>query len=178
MKIIHTSDWHLGHRLYNYDRTDEEEHFFGQLAETGEYTVGDELLAKIKATFSAGCCDDTATKQTIADTFNTYHYLCDTHTAVAVTVYDEYRKTTGDTTPTVIASTASPYKFSAAVLSALEGKDVAGMDDFAMLDRIEALTGTTAPAQLKALKNAVPRFTGICTKEEMEGAVYALLGIS
>ena len=48
---------------------------------------------------------------------------------------------------------------------------------FAQLDRIEALTGVPAPAQLKALKNASPRFTGVCTKEEMEGAVYALLGI-
>ena len=158
--------------------SDEIRRLFGQLNETGEYTVSGELLAKIKATFSAGCCDDGATKKTIADTFHKYHYLCDTHTAVAVTVYDAYRSATGDTTPTVIASTASPYKFSAAVLSALEGKDVAGMDDFAMLDRIEALTGTTAPAQLKALKNAVPRFTGICTKEEMEDAVYALLRIS
>ena len=159
------------------DDSDEIKRLFGQLSATGEYTVGDDLLAKIKAAFSAGCCNDTATKQTIADTFKTYHYLCDTHTAVAVTVYDEYRKTTGDTTPTVIASTASPYKFSAAVLSALEGKDVSGMDDFAMLGRIEELTGTTAPAQLKALQNAIPRFTGICTKEEMEGAVYSLLGI-
>ena len=159
------------------ESSDEIKDLFGQLAEKGEYTVRPETLAKINATFSAGCCDDEATKRTIAETFKTDGYLCDTHTAVAVRVYDEYRRATGDATPTVIASTASPYKFSAAVLGALEGKDVSGMDDFAMLDRIEALTGTAAPAQLKALKNAVPRFTGICKKEEMEQAVYSLLGI-
>ena len=160
------------------DNSDEIRRLFGQLAETGEYTVSDGLLAKIKDTFSAGCCDDAATKKTIADTFAKYHYLCDTHTAVAVTVYDAYRSATGDDTPAVIASTASPYKFSAAVLEALEGKDVSGMDDFEMLSRIEELTGTKAPAQLTALKNASPRFTGVCTKEDMESAVYALLHIS
>ena len=150
---------------------------FGQLAQTGEYTVSPALLEKIKAVFSAGCCDDEATGRTIAETFQNDGYLCDTHTAVAVTVYDAYRKATGDATPTVIASTASPYKFSAAVLGALEGKDVSGMDDFEKLARIEELTGTAAPAQLKALKNATPRFTGVCTKEEMEQAVYTLLGV-
>ena len=157
--------------------SDEIRDLFGQLSAKGEYTVGGELLAKIKATFSAGCCDDEATKRTIAETFKNDGYLCDTHTAVAVTVYENYRKETGDATPTVIASTASPYKFSAAVLGALEGRDVSGMDDFEMLSRIEEITGTTAPSQLKALKNAVPRFTGICKKEEMEQAVYNLLGI-
>ena len=150
---------------------------FGQLAAKGEYTVDGALLEKIRATFSAGCCDDAATKRTIASTFRNDGYLCDTHTAVAVAVYENYRRASGDDTPAVIASTASPYKFSAAVLGALEDGDVSGMDEFGMLDRIEALTGVPAPAQLKALKNAVPRFTGICTKEEMEGAVYSLLGV-
>ena len=71
-----------------------------------------------------------------------------------------------------------PFDGCAAVLGALEGRDVSGMDDFEMLSRIEELTGTKAPQQLKALKNAAPRFTGICTKEDMESAVYALLHIS
>ena len=160
------------------DDSEEIKRLFGQLAATGEYTVSGALLDKIRAAFSAGCCDDDATKRTIAETFKNDGYLCDTHTAVAVTVYEEYRKTTGDTTPTVIASTASPYKFSAAVLGALEGRDVSGLDDFEKLARIEELTGTIAPAQLKALKNATPRFTGVCTKEEMEEAVYTLLKIA
>ena len=157
--------------------SDEIRDLFGKLSETGEYTVRPETLEKIQSVFSAGCCDDEATKQTIAAAFDKYHYLCDTHTAVAVQVYENYRKATGDETPTAIASTASPYKFSAAVLGALEGKDVTELDDFEKLARIEELTGTTAPAQLKALKNASPRFTGICNKEDMESAVYSLLGI-
>ena len=151
---------------------------FTLLAQKGEYTVSDEMLAKIKSVFSAGCCDDEATKLTISETFEKYGYLADTHTAVAINVYNEYAAKTGDTTPTVIASTASPYKFSAAVLGALEKKDVDGTDDFEMLSRIEEISGTSAPAQLKALKGASPRFTGICTKEEMQNAVYSLLGIN
>lgn len=151
---------------------------FTLLAETGEYTVSDEMLSKIRSVFSAGCCDDEGTKLTISETFEKYGYLSDTHTAVAISVYDGYRKATGDDTVSVIASTASPYKFSAAVLSALEKKDVTGTDDFEMLARIEEISGTKAPVQLKALKGASPRFTGICAKEDMRAAVYSLLKIN
>lgn len=178
MDILISSN--LERLLFHLSGNDSEEinRLFTLLAEKGEYTVSDKMLSGIRSVFAAGSCDDDKTKLTIADTFDNYHYLCDTHTAVAVAVYDEYRRTTGDTTPVVIASTASPYKFSAAVLSALEKKDAACEDDFAMLTRIEEISGTSAPAQLKALKGAQPRFTGIVTKEEMSEAVYDLLKIN
>ena len=147
------------------------------LNEKGEYTVNDSVLGEIKSLFAAGCCDDAATKNTIGDIYKTYNYLCDTHTAVAVNVYETYRKQTGDTTPAVIASTASPFKFSAAVLNAVNDGDAMPADEFAMVDALQAKTGCTAPAQLCALKGSTPRFTGICTKEEMKQVVFDMLGI-
>lgn len=147
------------------------------LNENGKYTVTDEILQEIKALFAAGCCDDTQTKQTIGEVYNTYNYLCDTHTAVAVRVYEDYRKQTGDTAPAVIASTASPFKFSAAVLEAVNDGAELPADEFGMVDALQAKTGVAAPVQLTALKGATPRFTGICKKEDMREVVFNMLGI-
>ena len=83
------------------------------LKDKGRYKVSDTMAESIQSLFSAGWCDDSMTAQTIRDVFNSYGYLCDTHTAVAVNVYQEYLKETGDQIPAVIASTANPYKFSA-----------------------------------------------------------------
>ncbi len=146
------------------------------LNETGAYTVSDNILKQIKDLFAAGCCDDKATAQTIGEVYNTYNYLCDTHTAVAVNVYEEYRKQTGDTAPAVIASTASPFKFSAAVLDAVSDKELPA-DEFSMVEELQERTANNAPAQLLALKGATPRFTGICNKEEMRKVVFDMLGI-
>ena len=92
-------------------------------------------LCDIKEEFAAGFCDDGQTKATIHSVYETYSYTCDTHTAVAVKVYKDYKETSGDTTKTVIASTASPYKFSAAVLEALEGK-ASDIDEYDKVDKI------------------------------------------
>ncbi|MBO5104404.1 MAG: threonine synthase, partial [Ruminococcus sp.] len=89
--------------------------WFGKLSAEGRYEVSDEIKAKISEEFFAGFCDDVQTKNTIHEIYEKYSYTCDTHTAVAVKVYEDYKKLTGDTTKTVIASTASPYKFSNAV---------------------------------------------------------------
>lgn len=107
-----------------------------QLREKGEYTVPAELKTALDGLFYAGCCDDAQTAATIAEVFAEHHYLCDTHTAVGVHVYEQYRRETGDTTPTVIASTANPYKFSASVLEALGGSQAG--DEF---DRLSSCTG-------------------------------------
>lgn len=93
--------------------------WFTALAEKGTYEVTDAVKAKLTEQFYGGFCDDAETKATIAELYQKYGYTCDTHTAVAVKVYEDYRKETGDTTKTLIASTASPFKFSASVLDAL-----------------------------------------------------------
>ena len=150
---------------------------FAALRETGEYTVPEALLAEIRAVFAAGCCNDTQTKAAIRETYRTCDYLCDTHTGVAVRVYNDYRAAAGDGTPTVIVSTASPYKFSKAVLGALTDDAFAAANEFDMVSELESLTGKPAPAPLKGLKGKTPRFTTVCEKDAMEAEVYKLLGI-
>ncbi len=146
-----------------------------QLKENGKYTVSDEVFAKIKDLFAAGWCDDEQTLQEIHDIYEREQYLCDTHTAVAMRVYREYRDSTTDETPTVVASTANPYKFSASVLSALK-PEIDGKDEFAVVDELHALTGCPIPAPLAQLKGKQPRFTGVCDRDTMEQAVFELLG--
>lgn len=148
--------------------------WMAQLKEDGHYTVSDEVLAKIQSLFAAGWCDDTQTLEEIRDIFEAERYLCDTHTAVAMRVYREYRERTGDTTPTVVASTANPYKFSASVLNALQADGV-NEDEFAVVEALHALTDCPIPAPLAALKGKSPRFTGVCDRDTMEKAVFDLL---
>lgn len=178
MDILISSN--LERLLYHLSGNDSEtvKKLYSSLSATGEFTVDGAILDKIKEIFAAGFCDDTETKATIASVFKNGRYLCDTHTAVAVSVYEKYTAATGDTTPNVIASTASPFKFSKAVLEAVGDGKAMPSDEFEMVDALEKLTGTPAPSQLKALKGAPVRFEKTVKKDEMEGAVYALLGIN
>lgn len=149
--------------------------WFGQLGKTGRYEVSQDVKDQIKELFWAGCCDDEGTKQTIGDTFRKDHYLCDTHTAVAVNVYRQYKETTGDQTKTVIASTASPYKFASSVLGAIT--DNIPEDEYAQIDELNRISGLPVPKALAELKNKPVRFTGSIEKSEMEETVLKLLGI-
>ncbi len=146
------------------------------LSENGEYEVTDEVKKQIFTLFDAGCCNDEETNATIAETFKN-GYLLDTHTAVAVKVYNDYVKKTGDKMPTVIASTANPYKFSAAVLKAIDGENHADADEFEQVELLIKESGAECPPQLSSLKGKTPRFTDYCEKEEMADAVYKMLGI-
>ena len=146
-----------------------------ELKESGKYHVGDEVLSKIKAVFEAGCCNDEKTKATIAEVFEEKKYLCDTHTAVAVADYEDYIAQSGDSTPTVIASTANPFKFSASVLDAVRPGMTEGMNEFDMVLGLHVETGADCPPQLANLKDKTPRFTGCCKKEDMEKVVFDML---
>lgn len=146
-----------------------------KLSETGVFTVSDEVKAKINGLFWGGCCDDKATLETIGSLFKEYGYLCDTHTAVAVNVYGQYKATTGDDRPAVIASTASPYKFADSVLSAVSDKKSGS--EFGNVRLLSELTSTAVPEPIKALENAEVRFGGSCEKENMLDEVYTALGI-
>ena len=146
------------------------------LAEEGRYEVDAATLAKIKEDFDAGCCDDEETKATIAKVFGEKEYLCDTHTSVAVKVYYDYKARTGDNTPAVIASTASPFKFSAAVLDAVSGAND-GLDEFEMVEKLAETTKKCCPEQLANLREKEVRFTGCCSKDSMEQVVFDMLGI-
>lgn len=149
---------------------------FRSLSETGRFEVSDEIKAKLKELFYADFCTDEETKSAIKITNANYGYTCDTHTAVAIGVYNKYLAAVGDKTPVLIASTASPYKFPEAVLEAL-GASGSYSDEFAMADKLSELSGLKIPASLSALKTKAPRFTGSVEKSEMTKAVYSLLKI-
>ncbi len=148
--------------------------WFGKLAKDGKYSVTPEVLEKIRADFYAGYCDDVQTKAAIKEVFESYSYLMDTHTAVAYKVYQDYKKATGDTTKTIVASTANPYKFGAAVMDALGG-ETKGLDEFTIIENLEKKTGTTIPAPLAATKNKAVRFTGSVEKQDMPEVVLGFL---
>lgn len=147
-----------------------------ELKEKGVYKLDKKMMKKVNDIFWAGFCDDYFTKECIYKTYEEYDYTIDTHTAVAVDVYNQYKKETGDNTKTVIASTASPFKFNGSVLSAL-GKDdeMQGKDDFALIDMLSEISGYEIPESLGKLKNADKRFKGICDKDKLFGAVEEFL---
>ena len=142
--------------------------WMSDLAKDGKYTVTADIKKKLSKLFWAGCCDDYFTKVCIYNTNQEFNYTVDTHTAVAVDVYNQYKTETGDETPAVIVSTASPFKFNQSVLSAL-GKDgdTVGLDDFGLLELLSKVSGMEIPASLNALKNAEKRFEGVCDKTEL-----------
>ncbi len=150
--------------------------WFGKLSSEGRYEVSDDIKAKLKEEFSAGFCTDEETKATIKAIFDKYSYTLDTHSAVAVKVYEDYKAATGDNTKTVIASTASPYKFSASVLEAIEGKK-SELDEYDMIDRLNELSGYPVPESLAALRTKPVRFSKVISKDEQKDYVLAELGL-
>ena len=152
--------------------------WFTALAEKGTYEVTDAVKAKLTEQFYGGFCDDAETKATIAELYQKYGYTCDTHTAVAVKVYEDYRKETGDTTKTLIASTASPFKFSASVLDALGKKPADGTDEYDMVELLHEVSSMEIPQSLAALKTKPRRFDGSIDKSEMQHFVLQELHLS
>jgi threonine synthase len=147
-----------------------------QLSENGHYKIADRALERLQSEFYGGFCDEAQSAAAIKTTFEKYGYLCDTHTAVAVAVYGQYLEQTGDNTKTVIASTASPYKFAGSILGALQG-DAGETDEFAQVQRLQELTGTNIPAGIAELAGKPVRFANACTCGEMEQVVLQFLEV-
>ena len=148
--------------------------YMDQLAETGRYQVSDRVKDKLQKCFKGYFCDDRETQRVIRSMYDKHGYLIDTHTAVAFSALEQYRQETGDDTPAVVASTASPFKFCASVLEALgETAPAHGLD---ALDQLSAKTGLPAPAPLAGLRDKQVRFTQVVEKDRMVDAVRSLLG--
>ncbi len=135
------------------------------LSQKGFYTVPETLQAAIRQEFWAGCCDDGKAKQTIAKVWQEANYLCDPHTAAGWAAAEEYTAATGDTAPMVVLSTASPYKFPAAVLDAL-GLDTQA-DEFGQMEILSRHTGIPIPPNLAGLECKKELHTGVIAKEQM-----------
>ena len=154
--------------------TGEVKGYMTQLSETGRYQVSGKVRDRLQARFKGYFCDDTETQRVIRAMFDRHGYLIDTHTAVAFSALDQYRSETGDETPAIVASTASPFKFCASVLEALGETSAAGGLD--ALDQLSARTGQPAPAPLAGLRDKKVRFTQVVEKDHMVDAVLSLLG--
>lgn len=142
-----------------------------------KYQVSDKVLRSCRELFAAGCAGDDKVADTIRSTFARDHYLCDTHTAVALAVYEEYRANSGDMTPTVIASTANPYKFAPAILDALGTVDTD--KPYEQLAELNEKTGWEIPQPLASLRDKQIRFTDVCgnDKASMQSTVYRMLDL-
>ncbi len=140
---------------------------------TGQFTIPDSLLSTIQQDFIGYWCDEDKCKQTIHDTFLHEHVVIDPHTAVGLAALKQYQKETGDTTPSIVLSTASPYKFSRSVYNAITGEDME--DEYEAMAALSSFSHTTIPANLSSLKNKEVRFTEVIDKEDGKARIKARL---
>jgi threonine synthase len=141
------------------------------LQQQGRYEVPTITKNKIKEVMWAGYCGEEDTLMSIKDTFEAYDYIMDPHTAVAKNVYDQYLFETGDTTKTIILSTASPFKFNKSVMTALKGDEVGNAGEFKLLEMLSSVSGMKIPESLLGLKNKEIRFEDALSSNEIKDFV-------
>ena len=155
------------------DNAEKDAEYMGQLSSAGKYEITDDMRDKL-ADFFGGYATEEETFATIKKVFDNTGYLMDTHTAVASAVYDKYVKETGDKTVTVIASTASPFKFTRSVMNAL-GKGDDSKDDFALADELSEVSGVEIPEAVTSIRTAEVRHKKVVDKADMQKAVLEFL---
>jgi threonine synthase len=152
--------------------------WMNKLRHEGIYTVDDDTASSISRLFWAGYTDDRGTIDTIDCIYKDCGYLVDTHTAVGIDVYDKYVISTGDMTKTIIASTASPFKFNGSVAKAIFGETaVRGKSEFELLDTLSKECRIPVPSGLKDLDKREIKHGAVCERLEMKETVKAILGI-
>ena len=137
----------------------------------GHYEIDSDDLKQIQSQFFGAWVDELETKEAIGRIYNDYHYLMDTHTAVAWRAMEKYRFLTSDETYTVVLSTASPYKFADSVLAALDDAQPQGSNPFELLQELHADTGTEIPPRMLALENLPVLHSEVIPADKMELAV-------
>ena len=140
--------------------------FMKELNEKGKYKINSSLKNRLDKIFYADYATEEETLGIIKEIFGNYKYVVDTHTAVAMMVTGKYRRNTRDMSPVILASTASPFKFTGAVLKALE-QPTENLDDFAQFDKLSLISNKMIPRNLENLSKAEILHKNICTKEEM-----------
>ena len=145
------------------------------LKTTGKYTITDDMKAKL-ADFTGGWTSEEDTAKEIKRVYDETGYVMDTHTAVASSVYHTYKENTNDDTKTIIASTASPYKFGTSVMSAID-KKYEGMDDFALIDELCKTSGVKIPNAVEEIRTAPVLHDTVCETEDMQKTVEKILGL-
>ena len=145
------------------------------LAKDGKYSITDAMKEQMKD-FIGGWASEEKTASEIKRVYEKTGYVMDTHTAVASAVYHDYKEKTGDQTKTVIASTASPYKFATSVMTAIDNK-YEGMDDFALIDELSKTSGTTIPKAVEEIRTAPVLHDTVCETADMQKTVEEILGL-
>ena len=141
----------------------------------GKYKITDDMKAQL-ADFYGNYATEAEDAATIKKIYEDCGYVIDTHTSVAATVYDKYRKETGDTTKTVIASTASPYKFTRSVMNAIDSK-YDSMGDFELVDELSKISNVKVPNAIEEIRTAPVLHDTVCDSDKMCDEVKKILGI-
>ena len=147
------------------------------LSGTGKYEITPEMRAQLSV-FYGGFAPETDVFTKIHEVYEKDGYVLDPHTAVAAAVYSSWRKASGDDTPTIIASTASPYKFGRNVLHAIDPSAYDALTDDEQFDAMRTVTGTVIPPAIEDIRTAPVRHKTVVDKEQMESAVRRELGLA
>ncbi len=155
--------------------TDKNNALMEELNKTGRYSITPAMKEKIKD-FYGNYASEKETKEIIHKIFEKEHYLSDPHSAVAYCVYEKFKKDTGDTKKAVVASTASPYKFTRSVMSAVDPK-YDSMSDFDLVDEMNRITGVSVPEAIEEIRKAPVLHKTVCEVSEMQKEVEKFLGL-
>lgn len=150
--------------------------FMRALTEEGKYMITDEMRAQL-ADFYGNYTTEEETAEVIRDLYEKTGYVIDTHTAVATGVYHKYVKETGDNTKTVIASTASPFKFTRSVMDAIDKEKYDSMTDFELVDELSKIANVKVPQAIEDIRSAEVLHKTECDVEDMPKTVKAFLNI-
>ncbi|MEI3227505.1 MAG: threonine synthase [Lachnospiraceae bacterium] len=175
MDILISSN--LERLIYRTAGNDEEKNseLMRELTEDGKYTITDEMKENLKD-FYGNYATEKETAAFIKELYEKTGYIIDTHTAVAADVYKKYREETADNTPSVIASTASPFKFTRSVMNAIDEK-YDSMGDFELVDELSKIGKVKVPAAIEEIRNAETRHNTVCEVGKMKDTVRIFLGI-
>jgi threonine synthase len=145
-----------------------------ELSESGKYTITDKMREGL-SDFVGGYATEEQTAEEIRTLYDEYSYVIDPHTAVASSVYRRYRTSSRDTTPAVIDSTASPFKFEGSVMKALGQKT--DLPDLELADRLSELAGVPVPKAVSDLRDAPVLHDIVCDRTQMKEEVRKFLGL-
>ena len=157
------------------NNADKNKELMTALTGEGKYTITDDMKKEL-ADFYGNYASEEETAQTIKKVYESDGYIMDTHTAVAATVYDKYVAKTNDTYKTVIASTASPYKFTRSVMTAID-PEYDKKSDFELIDELNKLSGVKIPQAIEDIRTAPVRHNTVCDTDKMLDEVKKFLGV-
>ena len=146
-----------------------------ELSLKGSYSITDAMKEKLSV-FYGGYATEKETAACIKEIYDAAGYVIDTHTAVAACVYEKYRDETNDSTPCVIASTASPYKFARSVMCAIDNSYEV-MDDYSLINELSRISGVSVPAAIEDISSAPVLHDRVCDTADMQKEVESILGL-